>query len=77
MASLQVQVTLSPRQRVALDARGIREGKQFAELIGEAIDQFLASDPNASDAAFKTAFGSMPNLEVLDRSEWDRGYTDR
>lgn len=72
MASTRTQIYLTTEQRRRLDERGRREGRAMASLVREAVDQYLAgtADP---DTALGETFGSLPELEVPSRDEWDRG----
>jgi predicted DNA-binding protein len=72
MSSTRTQVYLTAEQRRRLDERGAREGRPMAALVRDAIDQYLATAPEATEALDRT-FGSLPGLEVPDRREWDRG----
>ena len=72
MASTRTQIYLTAEQRRHLDERGRREGRPMASLVREAIDQFLAGTPDP-DSALGATFGSLPELEVPSRDEWDRG----
>ena len=41
----------------------------------EAVDAYVAQgDPPALDAVLDETFGSMPDLRVPPRDEWDRGH---
>ena len=75
MATTRTQIYLTKEQRASLDALGRREEKTLAELIREAVDCYLEEqrwiDPKE---ALDATFGACPDLEVPDRSEWDRGY---
>ncbi|HLB63046.1 MAG TPA: CopG family transcriptional regulator [Actinomycetota bacterium] len=74
MASTRTQIYLTKEQRAMLDALAKREEKTLAELIREAVDRYLEEqrwvDPKEALAA---TFGACPDLQVPDRSEWDRG----
>ena len=75
MPALRTQVYLTREQRRKLDARGKREGKSLAALVREALDAYLAErKPEDVQAILDRTFGSMPNLLVPSRDEWDRGY---
>ena len=76
MAATRTQIYLTKEQRAKLDALGKREDKTLAELIREAVDRYLETEPNAveRDRILAETFGAIPDLEVPPRSEWDRGY---
>jgi len=44
----------------------------MASLVREAIDRYLEVAPEAEHALDAT-FGSLPDLHVPSRDEWDRG----
>lgn len=74
MAATRTQIYLTKGQRRALDERRRRENKTLAEIIREAVDAYLEDAKPDPDEALDSAFGSMPDLEVPARDEWDRGY---
>jgi hypothetical protein len=72
MAATRTQIYLTAEQRRRLDERGQLEGKGLATLIRDAVDRYLATPPGTERALDQT-FGSLPDLEVPSRGEWDRG----
>lgn len=72
MASTRTQIYLTQEQRRQLDERGRREGRAMASIVRDAIDEYLAADPDVGQALDAT-FGALPELEVPSRAEWDRG----
>lgn len=74
MAATRTQIYLTKAQRRALDERRRRENKTLAEVVREAVDAYLDEPRPDPDEALAAAFGSMPDLEVPSRDEWDRGY---
>jgi hypothetical protein len=68
----RTQIYLTVEQRARLDERARREGRSLAELIREAVDEYLAMAPEPASQALTATFGSMPELEVPSRDEWDR-----
>lgn len=44
----------------------------MASLVREAVDQYLATTPDAG-VVLEEAFGSLPELELPPRDEWERG----
>jgi hypothetical protein len=80
MASTRTQIYLTVEQRAAIDAKIKREGKSLAWIVREALDQYLAPKPPDLDAILDRTFGTIPDLEVPPRSEWNRyppGFLDR
>lgn len=73
MASTRTQIYLTDDQRRRLDARGRRTGSPMARMIREAVDAYLADDQADVDAALDETFGTLPELELPGRDEWDRG----
>ena len=72
MAATRTQIYLTRQQRARLDEIRRREGLTLAELVREAVDQYLEkSAPSVADALRETA-GALPDLDVPPREEWDR-----
>ena len=74
MSATRTQVYFTEQQRRELDAVAKREGKTLAAVVRAAVDAYVAAVSPDHDAVLDEAFGSMPDLEVPARSEWDRGY---
>jgi len=72
MASVRTQIYLTDDQRKRLDLRGRRTGAPMARMIREAVDTYLADDKPDVEAALDETFGTIPDLVVPARSEWDR-----
>jgi predicted transcriptional regulator len=72
----RTQIYLDDGQEKRLDARAKAEGKTKSALIREAIDQYLSRRSRRAEieAALKRTAGTLPDLEVPSRDEWDRGY---
>jgi hypothetical protein len=80
MASTRTQIYLTAEQRAAIDAKIKREGKSLASIVREALDEYLAPKSADLDAILNRTFGTIPDLEVPPRSEWNRyapGFLDR
>ena len=71
MSATRTQVYFTEQQRRALDELAEREGKTLAEIVREAVDAYLAHAP---EVLLDQTFGSIPDLEVPPRNEWDRGF---
>jgi hypothetical protein len=71
MPSTRTQIYLTEEQRRGLDERGHRTGAPLARMIREAVDIYLADDGTDPDAALDATFGSLPELELPSRDEWD------
>ncbi len=72
MASVRTQIYLTDDQRKRLDLRGRRTGAPMARMIREAVDTYLADDRPDVETALDETFGTIPDLLVPARSEWDR-----
>ena len=72
MPTTRTQIYLTEDQRRRLDVRGRRTGAPLARMIREAVDTYLADDEPDVRAALEESFGSLPDLEVPSRDEWDR-----
>jgi hypothetical protein len=70
----RTQVYFTREQRRRLDERARRERKTLAQVVRDAVDVYLEDERAPVDEVLKATFGSMPELEVPPRSEWDRGY---
>jgi predicted DNA-binding protein len=77
MAATRTQVYLTADQRERLDRLVRRRGVSLAHLIREALDRYLAESEPDLEEALRSTFGSMPDLEVPSREEWDAGPADR
>lgn len=73
MPSTRTQIYLTAEQRRGLDDRGRRTGQPLAGMIREAVDAYLTGDRPDVEAALDETFGTLPELELPDRGEWDRG----
>ena len=74
MPATRTQIYLTHEQRVVLDQRRRRTGMPLARMIREAVDAYLADDAPDIDRALDESFGAIPDLEVPDRSEWNRSF---
>ncbi|MBW3579922.1 MAG: ribbon-helix-helix domain-containing protein [Actinobacteria bacterium] len=73
MAARRIQISLTPEQRRRLDLLAREQGTSLAALIRQAVDQFLGHDEPDPALALESTFATMPDLQVPDRDEWDRG----
>jgi len=71
---MRTQIYLTRDQRERLDEVTRRQGKSLAEVVRQAVDEYLARSVLDLQSALDASFGSMPDLEVPPRDEWDRGY---
>ncbi len=77
MPSTRTQIYLSAEQRRLLDARGRAIGAPLARMIRDAVDAYLTDEsPDLGDALDQT-FGSLPEIELPRRGEWEIGADPR
>ena len=72
----RTQIYIDDEQDRRLEKRARATGKSKSQLIREAIDRLLSRERPSSDlkVALKETAGSMPDMAVPDRDEWNRGY---
>ena len=73
MAAVRTQIYLTAEQRKRLDELARSQRTSLAALVRQAVDQFLAEEGPDPVTALNATFATMPDLEVADRDEWDRG----
>ncbi len=74
MSATRTQVYFTKEQRHRLDALAEREGKTLAAVVREAVDAYVEQAPSDAAGVLDETFGSIPDLQVPPRGEWDRGY---
>ena len=74
MSATRTQVYFTEQQRRRLDALAEREGKTLAQIVREAVDSYVPDVPPDLSAMLDEAFGTLPDIAVPPRSEWDRGF---
>jgi len=72
MSATRTQIYLTPQQRKRLDARRKRERKTLAAVVREAIDAYLGSEKSDYQKILDETFGSIPDLKVPSRDEWEK-----
>jgi len=77
MPSTRTQIYLTDEQRAGLDRIVRRRGVPLAAVVREAVARYLAESEPDLDEALASTFGSMPDLDVPSREEWDGGPADR
>ena len=72
----RTQIYLDDDQDRRLQARARAEGTTKSAVIRDAIEAFLSRASRRTElaAALKRTAGSLPDIEVPSRDEWDRGY---
>lgn len=73
---VRMQVYLTEAQRTLLSKKAVALGVPVAALIRRAVDRYLGGEPTGPDydEVLQRTFGSMPDLEVPPRSEFDRSF---
>jgi len=77
MGATRTQISLTAEQRRKLGARGKREHKTLAQVVRDAVDAYVRAEPPPPQPRkdfqkfLDETFGSMPNLEVPSRDEWE------
>ncbi len=74
MASTRTQIYLTELQRARIDAIRRRDGRSLAAVIRAAVDSYTEASGADVQEALDATYGTMPDLEVPSREEWDRGY---
>lgn len=70
MPQTRTQVYLTQAQRRRLDELAAARETTMASLVREAVEAYLERTP-AVAAALDATFGTLPDLEVPSRDEWD------
>jgi predicted DNA-binding protein len=84
MAATRTQVYLTQEQRDRIEDLRSRDGRTLAQVIRAALDDYLATHGAAAEEARRAelqraldeTFGSMPDLDVPPRDDWDRFDAD-
>ena len=71
MSTTRTQIYLTQEQRERLDALVRRDERSLAELIREAVDDYLQQEAPDPAGALRNTFGIAPDFEVPSRDEWD------
>ena len=78
MAATRTQVYLTQAQRTGIDELRARDGRTLAEVVRAALDEYLARKrpvtPEERQRIYDETAGSIPDIDVPSRDEWDRGY---
>lgn len=72
MSATRTQIYFTVEQRERIDQAAAARGITMAELVREAIDEFLEVDSDPSEVLAST-FGAAPCAAVPSRDEWHRG----
>jgi predicted DNA-binding protein len=72
MPMIRTQIYLTDDLRDRIDERARAEGKTMAEVVRDAVEQYVAA-PDDIEAALDATFGSVTTVVVPSRDEWARG----
>ena len=72
MPMARTQVYLPDDLRARVDERALAEGKTMAEVVRDALEQYVTA-PLDLEQALDSTFGAVPRVVVPSRDEWDRG----
>lgn len=72
MPATRTQVYFTEEQRKRLDEVARRKRTTLAHVVRDAVDAYLGREAPDYDAVLAATFGSVPDLEVPPRHEWDR-----
>ncbi len=72
MAAQRTQIYLTKEQRAKIDRIRRREGKSLAEVVRDAVDAYVDQRDADLAAVLDATFGTMPDLSIPPRDEWDR-----
>ena len=72
MSATRTQVYLTERQRALIDREARQRGVTMAEVIREAVDEYLGTDADPTEVLAAT-FGVDRGATAPDRDEWQRG----
>lgn len=70
MAAVRTQIYLTQAQRQRLDALRRRRDVSLAEVIRDAVDEFLEREGLGPEETLAVTFGAVADLTVPDRGEW-------
>ena len=72
MSATRTQIYFTEEQRERIDRASAARGITMAELVREAVDEFLEVDSDPIEVLAST-FGTAPDAAVPSRDEWHRG----
>ena len=72
----RTQIYLDDEQDRRLENRARATGRTKSALIREAIDRLLSREraPSELEKALDETAGALPDITLVDRAEWERGY---
>lgn len=72
MSATRTQIYFSQEQRQRIDRAAAARGITMAELVRDAVDDYLAEEVDASGVLAST-FGAAPDAAAPSRDDWRRG----
>ena len=72
MSATRTQIYFTQEQRERIDRAAARKGVTMAELVREAVDEYLGDELDSTEALTGT-FGAAPDAFVPSRDNWHRG----
>ncbi len=72
MSSTRTQIYLTDEQRQRIDRVAAAKGVTMAQLIRDAVDEYLDDEPDP-DTALSSTFGADPAASAPPRDTWQRG----
>ena len=72
MSSTRTQVYLTDEQRERIDRVAASQGLTMAQVIRQALDEYLEDRPDP-EVALSATFGAVPDAAAPSRDSWARG----
>lgn len=72
MSATRTQIYFTQEQRDRIDRAAAARGITMAELVREAVDEYLSDEVDPAEA-LATTFGASPEAAVPSRDDWQRG----
>ena len=72
MSATRTQIYFTQEQRERIDRAAASKGVTMAELVREAVDEYLGDELDPTEALART-FGAAPDAFVPSRDDWHRG----
>lgn len=72
MSATRTQIYFTEEQRQRIDRAAVTKGITMAELVREAVDEYLADEDDPVEVLAST-FGAAPDAVTPSRDDWHRG----
>ncbi len=72
MPATRTQIYFTEEQRDRIDRAAAARGITMAELVRQAVDEYLSDEIDPAEALAAT-FGAAPEAAVPSRDDWHRG----